>query len=96
VAWLAARESSEVVAAALELRPDEVVRVVGSRGEPLVEVRQNEAGPVVRLMAADVQLEVPGKLKFAAKSIEMQATLGAVNIAATDDVNVTGETINLN
>lgn len=89
-------EPPAVAAASLELKPDEVVRVVGARGEPLVEVRRNEAGPVVRLLTGDVQLELPGKLALSAKSIDLRATLGGVNITATDDVIVRGESVHLN
>lgn len=89
-------EVPAAVGASLELRADEVIRVHGSRGEPLVEVRQAEGGPIVRLLAEDANLEMPGKLKLAAKSIELQATFGGIKIAATDDVRVTGESISLN
>ncbi|HEV3438481.1 MAG TPA: hypothetical protein VG122_14050 [Gemmata sp.] len=83
-------------AATLELQQDEVVRINGCRGEPLVEVRQHESGPLVRLLSEDINLELPGKLKLTAKSIELEATQGGVKIAASDDVTVKGEMIQLN
>ncbi len=89
-------EMTSSTAANLELRSDEVIRIHGCRGEPLVEVRQQESGPVVRLLSLDVNLELPGKLKVSAKSIELEARQGGVNIAASDDVNVKGEVIKLN
>ena len=89
-------ESPAVKAAILELQPDEVVRIHGSRGEPLIEVRQHDSGPLIRLLSEDINLELPGKLKLVAKSIELAATQGGVTISASDDVTVKGETIKLN
>jgi hypothetical protein len=89
-------ESPSTTAATLELQRDEVIRIHGCRGEPLVEVRQHESGPLVRLLSEDINLELPGKLKLAAKSIELEAKQGGVKIAASDDVTVKGEMIQLN
>jgi hypothetical protein len=83
-------------AANLELRSDEVVRIHGQRGEPLVEVRQSGTGPLVRLLSDDVNLELPGNLKLAAKNIELAAVQGGVTITASDDVTIKGEMIKLN
>jgi hypothetical protein len=89
-------ETPTTSAANLELRSDEVVRIHGCRGEPLVEIRQEESGPLIRLLSQDVNLELPGKLKLAARSIELKAVQGGVKIAASDDVIVKGEMIKLN
>lgn len=89
-------ESPSTSAATLELRSDEVIQIHGSRGEPLVEVRQQESGPLVRFLSEDINLELPGKLKLAAKSIELEAKQGGMKIAASDDVTVKGEMIKLN
>lgn len=82
--------------AALALLPDEKVRVEASDGTPLLEVFQGEAGPVVRLLADDVNLELPGSLRVRAQSIEIEATRGQARIKASDDVVVQGEVIHLN
>ena len=82
--------------AALELLPDEKVRVQASDGTPLLEVFQGDEGPVVRLLADDVNLELPGSLRVRAQSIEIEATRGQARIKASDDVVVQGEVIHLN
>jgi hypothetical protein len=82
--------------AALELLPDEKVRVHASDGTPLLEVFQGDEGPVVRLLADDVNLELPGSLRVRAQSIEIEATRGQARIKASDDVVVQGEVIHLN
>ncbi|WP_437682414.1 hypothetical protein [Sorangium sp. So ce131] len=83
-------------AARIALEPDEVVRITSAAGTPLVEVASSDAGPVVRLLTADVSLELPGDLRLRARSIDLTATQGEVKIKASDDVVVQGETINLN
>lgn len=84
------------LAARLELKADEVVRIDDSRGRPLIELRAEEPGPVVRLLNKNVTFEVDGKLGFHADSIHMEARKGAIEIEATDDVCVKGEVIHLN
>lgn len=86
---------SPEVAATIAVLPDEVVRVEASDGTPLVEVRQGEAGAAIRVVEPDVELELPGDLRIKAKRIALSSE-GEVEIAAADDVNVKGETINLN
>ena len=85
-----------VPAATLSLQPDESVRVSASDGTPLVEVFQSDAGPVVRLCQPNVSIELPGKLRIDAKSIELNAKQGGVAIRATDEVVVQGEAVRLN
>ena len=82
--------------AALELERDEVVRVVAASGAPLVEVFDAGEGPVVRLLADDVALELPGALRVEAASIHLEATRGQARVTASDDVVLEGETIHLN
>lgn len=82
--------------ATLELERDEALRVIGIHGEPLVEVFQTDEGPVVRLLQANVDLELPGALRVSAQSIRLQAREGELQLEAHDDVVVKGETINLN
>jgi hypothetical protein len=82
--------------ARIELSRDEAVNVVSSEGKPLVEISQSEAGPVVRVLEPDVQVEFAGKLSLRAKDIELEATQGEVSVKANADVVVRGETIRLN
>lgn len=83
-------------AAQLELKRDEAIRVRSPEGEDLIEVFQDERGPVVRFLDDNVDLELGGKLRVRAKSIELTATEGQTRITASDDVVVNGETIHLN
>jgi hypothetical protein len=83
-------------AGSIILEPDELVRVAAADGTPLIEVFQGEAGAVVRLCQPDVQLELPGRLRVDADSIEFAARRGSVALKATDEVVVEGEAIRLN
>lgn len=80
----------------LELKSDEVVRVLGERGQSLLEISRNAEGPVVRLFTGDTQLELPGKLRIKASEIELCAERGDVRIQANDDVVIQGEMVRLN
>ena len=84
------------VAATLEVQRDESVRVQAVDGTGLIEVRVAESGPVVRILSRDVDLEYPGALNITADQIALRAQRGQVQIDATDDVVVRGETIQLN
>lgn len=83
-------------AAALELERDECLRVRSSNGEELLEIHRDREGPVVRLLRADVDLELPGALRLAAEDISLEARQGRVTVRATDDVVVKGEVVRLN
>ncbi len=85
-----------VVAHRLELRDDEVVEVCDSWGRPLLHVRDGADGPVLSLARADVDLEIAGRLRIRADSLELAALRGAVAIDASDDVVIRGEIIHLN
>jgi hypothetical protein len=87
---------AKVPAARLELKTDECVQVVSSAGQPLVEVSQGSAGPVVRLLEPDVRVEFAGKLVLRAEGIEFEATRGQVAIKASEDVVIKGELVRLN
>lgn len=82
--------------AQLELKRDEALRVRTPEGEDIVEVFQDEKGPVVRFLSDDVDLDVMGKLRVRAGAIELEAKRGQARITASDDVVVVGETIHLN
>lgn len=84
------------VRSTLELKPDEHVRISRVDGTPLLDVVQGQDGPVVKLLAGDVGIELPGKLRLDAEEIELRARRGQVRIKASDDVIVRGEIIRLN
>ena len=89
-------EVAKTPAAQIELKGDECLQVVSSAGQPLVEVSQSSAGPVVRLLEPDVRVEFAGKLVVRAEGIEFEATLGQVAIKAREDVVIKGELVRLN
>lgn len=78
------------------LKPDESVRVISEDGTELVRVVPGESGPEIRLLQADADVRLPGKLRLRAKSIAIEAEEGGVDIDANHDVNVRGEIVHLN
>lgn len=78
------------------LEQDEAIRVTSRNGQELLELLQTDAGPVIRVLCQDTAVELPGKLKLTADSIELEAGAGSINIKATDDVCINGEMIHLN
>jgi hypothetical protein len=89
-------EIERETAAAIELQRDEALRVRDAAGNDLVEVFEDERGAVIRLLREDVDLDLQGKLRISAKSIELEAKQGQARIKASDDVVVNGEVIHLN
>ncbi len=81
---------------AIELKPDEAVRIDSHKGSPLVEICQVDDQPVVRLLSDEVNLDLNGKLSVSAQSIDLVAKRGQVSITADSDVVVKGEIIELN
>jgi len=92
----AARPAAEARGPVLSLAQGESLRVLGSDGAPLVELRQSPDGPVVRLLSMDASIELPGTLRLSADAIALHARRGGVQVTATDDVSVQGEAIRLN
>ncbi len=84
------------VAATLEVQRDESVRIHAVDGTGLIEIRVAESGPVVRILSRDVDIEFSGALNITADQIALRAQRGPVQIDATDDVVIRGETIQLN
>jgi hypothetical protein len=80
----------------ITLQRDEALQIVGPTGNRLVEIVQNDAGPVVRLLSDAVQLDAAGALNIKADSINLEATAGEIRIKASDDVVVQGDVIHLN
>jgi hypothetical protein len=89
-------EAPKVVAQILEMKRDETLQINAENGQPLLQIARNQQGPVIRLLQADSQVELPGKLRIAAGAIELCARQGAVRIDASDDVEIVGEAIHLN
>ena len=80
----------------LNLKTDEAVRIDAQNGQPLVEIFQQDNQPVVRLLSEDINLDLNGKLKISAESIDLQAKKGSVVISAESDVVVQGEMVKIN
>ena len=89
-------EAPKLVAQTLEMKRDEALQVSAENGQPLLHITRNQQGPVIRLLQADTEVELPGKLRIAAGEIELCARKGAVRIDASDDVEIVGEAIRLN
>jgi hypothetical protein len=89
-------EPERSAAAQIELKNDEVFRVCGQEGQPLVEIIHDDKGPIVRLLQSDTRVDIKGKLSISAAELELSAVKGKVRIEASDDVDVIGETIHLN
>lgn len=84
------------VRASLVLERDEAIRVESKSGQELLELREEESGPVVRLLTGDVDLDIPGQMRVRAGAITLEATKGQARIEASDDVVVKGEIVRLN
>lgn len=82
--------------AQVELRRDEAVRIVGARGEPLLEIHQGESGPVLTLLHDDIELAARGRLRIRGRQVHIEATEGRVEVDASDEVALRGELIKLN
>lgn len=80
----------------VQLKEKEALHILAADGSPLLEVRQGEQGPVVRLLNQDLEIETAGDLRLNARSISLKARQGEIQMEATDDVVVKGEIIRLN
>lgn len=89
-------ESERLPAARIELRRDETVQIVGAQGQPLVEIHEGESGPVMTVLNENLELAAPGRLRIRGKEVQIEATQGAVEVDATDEVALRGELIKLN
>lgn len=65
-------------------------------GRTALEINFSGETPIVRLPQKDVSLDLEGRLKIAARSIDLVSKLGNVNVKANDDFKVTAERIWLN
>jgi hypothetical protein len=72
------------------------IRVLSRDGSPALEVDLTGMVPTLRLGGEDVELNMTGRLRIAARSIELESTLGSVVVKANDDFKVDAERIRLN
>lgn len=72
------------------------IRLEMSDGRTALEIDLHGKVPTVRLPDKDLSLDLEGRLKIAARSIDLVSKLGNVNVKANDDFKVTAERIWLN
>lgn len=83
-------------AAALRLRPDEVVVVEAPDGAPLAELSARDGAVHLRLLGSGTSLASDGPLRLSGEAVTIEARRGDVTLEASDDVRVRGEVIKLN
>jgi hypothetical protein len=83
-------------AVVLGLEADQCVQVSDATGCPLLQVRASADGPVVTLLNRDVNIEVAGKLRLAAQTLELAGGRGGVDIRTEADTVVRSRYIRLN
>lgn len=89
-------EATVEPALVLALEPDKCVQVSDASGCPLLQVRASPDGPVVTLLNRDVNIEVAGKLRLAAQTLELEGGRGGVDIRTDADTVVRSRYIRLN
>jgi len=89
-------EAASHASHSLALKTDEAIRVDSQNGQPLLEIFQQDEQAVVRLLSEDLNLDLNGKLKINADSIDLNAKRGNVAITSEGDVVVKGEVVELN
>ena len=87
---------SDANARTLRLERGEVVRVATADGEMLLEVASEREGPVVRLVQPQIDLEVAGRFRVRAETIELEASEGGVDVRTSGEVVMRGRPIRLN
>lgn len=65
-------------------------------GRTLIEIDLKTDVPTIRIPDKDLSLDIEGRLKIAARSIDFESKLGSVNVKANDDFKVNAERIYLN
>ena len=83
-------------AVALALEADQCVQVCDATGRPLLQVRASPDGPVVTLLNRNVNIEVDGKLRLVAQTLELEAGRGGVDIRTEADTVVRSRYVRLN
>ncbi|MBX2880422.1 MAG: hypothetical protein KTR32_10845 [Granulosicoccus sp.] len=83
-------------AQSLNLQLNESLRINDHNGEALVDIVSGENGTRVQLHQSLAEMDVAGKLKMAADSVEIEARQGEMVLSASGDIKVDGEMIKLN
>lgn len=83
-------------AVALEIAPDKCVQVSDASGRPLLQVRASPDGPIVTLQNRNVNIEVAGKLRLSAQTLELEGGRGGVDIRTEADTVVRSRYVRLN
>jgi hypothetical protein len=83
-------------AVALALEPEKCVQVSDASGCPLLQLRASPDGPVVTLLNRNVNIEVAGKLRLAAQTLELEGGRGGVDIRTEADTVVRSRYVRLN
>lgn len=78
------------------LQAGQRLRVEAHDGTALIEVGSDDGDVFVRLLASDVSLATPGRLRLAGRSVEIDAGTDGVDVRTEKDVVVRGRTIRLN
>ncbi|WP_431825260.1 hypothetical protein [Burkholderia sp. F1] len=81
---------------ALSLEADKCVQVSDASGCPLLQVRASPDGPVVTLLNRNVNIEVAGKLRLSAQTLELEGGRGGVDIRTEADTVVRSRYVRLN
>ena len=89
-------EIQRTPANSIKIERDESIRVTTAEGEQLLEIYYEDAGPIVRLLKDDIELDLKGELRLSAKGIELNAKQGELKIKAIDDVVINGENVKVN
>ena len=93
----AAPSSSSPNGQSLVLRDEESLCVTTATGQTLIAIERGAGGPIIRLGADALELDMPGELRLVADSLRLTTRRGPISIESqTDDVIVQGRVIRLN
>jgi hypothetical protein len=83
-------------AMALTLEAEKCMQIADASGCPLLQVRASPDGPVVTLLNRNVNIEVAGKLRLSAQTLELEGGRGGVDIRTEADTVVRSRYVRLN
>ncbi len=79
-----------------DAKDGDVVRLELADGQIVLEIDLGQDVPTVRLPQKDLTLDLEGRLKITARSIDLISRLGNINVKANDDFKVVAERVWLN
>ena len=79
-----------------DAKDGDVVRLEMADGQIVLEIDLGQEVPTVRLPQKDLTLDIEGRLKITARSIDLISRLGNINVKANDDFKVIAERVWLN